>query len=976
MRFLSTMLLILALCASAGAAGFVPTVTNPGFEDGTAGWGWQAMNGVQASFAIDTTNPHSGKQCLVFSNASGVAPNVYGRLTTWVDVIPSASYELSCWVRGEDVAEGAGSSHMTDWNSYMLEFPTGTFGWKKVSTVFTTRADQQSIGLGINITNKSKALAIDDVSLRPVGGQLQADGLSGIILVPTKVTGHDTQTPICVLLESSNKSAVAVEATITTGPTEVFRKRSAVKQGENKIDWEWNTTKCPFGKYNCAVRVVAGDGKALASGTSSFEVVTSPILDDLDRVEARMQEFNALHDQCKAAGVRLDYPTVTKTMVAQFLPIARQDARAGYEYRAQWAINDLNNAIDDAIVSMQLYLSDPKLAPIVKRYKTGNVTIDGLSFVGDRVDSFGKQDRGPLFFCGYGHFYQARNDMPKWPGYGVNIIQAAEFGPSSLFPTEDKVDLTAVKTLIKTLDDAAKHNVRVDWLLSPHYFPAWAIQKYPQLGKGGGGFLSFCPDDPAAKQIIEKFIRIVIPMIKDKPALNSICLSNEPVFNNLANCENTKELWIEYLTKAHGDIATLNKRYGTTYASFADVPYGGAPQAYDWIVYDQQRFTAWHKWMADAIHKIAPKIPTHAKVMSFELNPGYLGFGTDQELFGNALEINGNDCYEFPTGNGDWPCDPWMMGTSYDLQRSFARKPVFNSENHIAPDGSNYYINPEHFRFALWQGAIHGQGATTIWVWEHAYSNRDGFIGSVMDRPACAQAVGTTCLDLNRYADEVTALETAKAPAAIVYSMSSLVRNGAAHSGAVQQAYYALNFSGVKVDFITEKQLAEGKGSEYKLIIFPQVGTITEAALAGIKALPASTRLMLIGDCLTLDAYGKALPADSVKPITDRATIIANGDPETVLWPALRKELSLAGGGPEVTVVDAKTGEPIWGAEWLPVTFKGRTIVNIINLRGKPYDVKLMRNGSELWARNLLSLTAREKVTTLKSLAPVLAEVR
>jgi prepilin-type N-terminal cleavage/methylation domain-containing protein len=364
------------------------------------------------------------------------------------------------------------------------------------------------------------------------------------------------------------------------------------------------------------------------------------------------------------------------------------------------------------------------------------------------------------------------------------------------------------------------------------------------------------------------------------------------------------------------------------------------------------------------------------QVMSNELNAGAIGYNTDQELFGNALEINGNDCYQFPTGNPDWPCDPWMMNTCYDLQRSFAAKPVFNSENHIAPDGSNYYINPEHFRFALWQGAIHGQGATTIWVWEHAFSNRDGFIGSVMDRPACAQAVGTTCLDLNRYADEVTALETAKAPAAIVYSMSSIIRQGDAYTDAVRNAYYCLDMSGVKVDFITEKQLAEGKGSQYKLIILPEVGTITEAALDGIKAMPASTRLLFIGKCLTQNQYGKPLSETSIKPIRDRATSIVNGDPEKDLWPAVHKELELAGGAPEVTVVDARTGEPIWGVEWLPVNFKGRTIVNIINLRGKPYEIKLMRNGIDLWARDLLSLTGREKVKTVKSLTPVLAEVR
>lgn len=976
MRFLAIMSLILAICTSAGAVSFIPTVPNPGFEEGTAGWGWQTHNGVQASYEIDTKDPHSGKQCIVFSNNSGVTPHVYGRFSTGVSVVGSASYELSCWVRGEDVQEPGNANHITDWNSYMLAFPSGTYGWTKVSTVFTTRADQQGLAIGINIANKCKKLAIDDVRLKPLGGQLQADGLTGIILVPTTIIGHDTDTPICVLTESANKSASTVEVSLTDGKKQYFSKSARIKAGESKAEWVWNTARHPFGKYDCNVRVLGSDGSVIVSGKTTFEIVDSPTLNALDEVEKRMKGFNNLYNKCKAAGIRLDYPTVAKTTVDQFLPLAREDVRKGYDYRAQWMAKDFIKSIDQATTEMEFYLRNPNEAPVIKRYQTGKVDIDGVSFIGNRLDSLGNKSRGPLFFCGYGHFSQARIDMPRWPGYGVNFIQAAEFGPAHLFPEEGKVDLTQLKTLINTLDNAAKHNVRVDWLLSPHYFPQWAMKKYPQLAKGGGGFLGFCPDDPAAKAIVEKFIRIVIPAIKDKPALHSICLTNEPVFVHLAGCDNTKELWLDYLKRTHGDVVTLNKRYGTEYASFADVPYGGGPVAYDWTVYAQQRFVAWHRWMADIIHEMAPNVPTHAKVMSNEMNAGQVGWHTDQELFGNALEINGNDCYQFPTGNPDWPCDPWMMNTSHDLQRSFAEKPVFNSENHIAPDGSTYYINPEHFRFSLWQGAIHGQGATTIWVWQHAHNNNDGFIGSVMDRPSCAQAVGTTCLDLNRFADEVTALQTVKAPAAIVYSMSSIIRNGGSHTDAVMRAYFCLNMSGVKVDFISEKQLAEGKGSQYKLIVFPAVGTLTDAAFEGVKAIPTATRLLLIGDSPKQNQYAKPLPEEAVKQIVARSVAVANGDAEKELWPVIREQLELAGGAPEVTIVDADTGKPIWGVEWRSTKFNGRTIVNIINLRGKPYEVKLLKNGTERWARDLFSLDGREKVKTLKSLTPVLAEVR
>ena len=968
------MLVAAVLCTSAAASNLVPTIADSGFENNAAGWGWQVIGGAQVSYELSTSNTHSGKYCIVFHSNSGIAPNVYGRLATGVTVVPSASYELSCWVRGEDVGAGAGSSHITDWNSYVLDLPSGTYGWKKVSTEFTTKPGQNGINIGINITNTCKSLAIDDVVLRPLGGQLQADGISGIILTNPTVIGHGSPVAVCVLLQCSNKGAVAVEATVTGQGKKVASKRSAVKPGENRIEWEWNTGKSPFGKYECAVRVTDSKGAVLASGSVSTDVVDSPVFADIDKVEARKREFDALYKQCRAKKINLDYPTTAKTMLEQFIPLAREDVRKGFEYRAKYAVTDFNRSLDESIAQMKAYLADPTLAPVTKRYRTGNVKIDGLSFVGNRLDSEGKKDTGPLFFCGYGHFSRIRIDMPRWPGYGVNLVQSAEFGPSAVFPKEGVVDLEPVKTLIKALDDAAKNNVRVDWLLSPHYFPMWAMKKYPQLGKGGGGFLGFCVDDPAAKQIVEKFIRIVVPMIKDKPALNSICLSNEPVFPNIANCDNTKQLWIDYLTRTHGDIETLNKRYGTSYASLADVPYGGDPQAHDWIVCDQQRFAGWHKWMADIIHEIAPNIPTHAKVMSTHLNPGAVAFATDTELFGQYLEINGNDCYTFPTGNPAWPLDNWPVAISYDMQRSFARKPVFDSENHIAPDGSNYYIAPEHFRTALWQGAIHGQGATTIWVWERAFENSNGFIGSVFERPGCAQAVGVTCLDLNRFAEEMTALETVKAPVAIIYSNSSMIRCGDRHPNAVMRVYQALSFCGIKIDFISEKQLAAGKGAQYKIIIAPQVEVITDAAAAGIAALPESTRLLVLNECFTRNEYGKGHPEE--EKLSDKGTALTDGDPAKVLWPALRKELEAADALPDYAVVDAKTGEPMWGVEWLPASVGGRTVISMVNYFNTPFDVKILRRGKAVEAKDLLSLGGRERVSTLKSLTPVLAEIK
>ncbi|MCC6484615.1 MAG: beta-galactosidase [Armatimonadetes bacterium] len=965
--------LIAPFCVPISAAGLInPSIPNAGFENGSEGWTWVLSSGCQAGFRFDTGNPHSGKQCVVFSSNTPLIPNVYGRLSVNAEVLPSTKYELSCWVRAKDASDTGGVSHLTDWSRYTLSLPGGTYGWRRVSTEFTTNAGQTTLNIGINIVNTCKELAIDDIALRPVGGQLQGAGISGVILNLDKVIGHNSPVPISVLLDCSNRKAATLEGSILSNDRVIKTMRSPLRRGETKVTWEWNTGNRPFGDYTLRVRVLDALGSELTSATTKFSSSDSPLFAQIQQVEERKKGFDALFRECQRRGVRLDYPAAAKETLEQFIPYAKADVRAGMDYRVKWALSDFDAIIDTAQAEMQAYLSDPELAPVARRYRTGAVDVQGLSFIGDRVTSTGENDRGPVFLVGYGHFTQLRTDMKRFPRYGTNIIQFSEFGPSAVFPEENKVSYDYIKILQRTLDEAAKNNVRVDFLISPHYFPAWAMQKYPQLGKGGGGFLGFCVDDPVAKDIIERYLRVVIPMIKDKPALGSFCLTNEPVFDNTVNCENTKQIWVDYLKRVHKDIATLNARYGTSYPSFDEVPYSGDPQAYDWLMCAMERFAGWHKWMGDIIHEMAPNIPVHAKVMSFAFNPNYNGFATDQELFGQLLDLNGNDCYEFP-GSPDWPMDAWMMNTSYDLQRSFARKPIFNSENHIAPDGSNYYISPGNFRTALWQGAIHGQSATTIWVWERAFDNLYGFIGSVMDRPACAEAVGVTCLDLNRFAGRVTALQNATAPAAILYSRSSMVRHGQAHSAAMTRVYQALNFMGNKVDFISEKQLAAGKASDYKLIIIPEVETLTDAAFAALQKTDPSS-LLLLGECFTRNEYGQKRDPAAVSALVSGAAKLKDGDPEKDLWPQLRQKLTEKNAVPGCAVVDAESGQPIWGVEWLATRYQGKELLNIVNLHGQPHRIKIVRNGQPVEAKNLLSLGGKEPVGDLKPLTPVLTE--
>jgi hypothetical protein len=975
------LVLVLLTGAAFAASPLYPVIKNAGFEEEGGGIPqWELYPGSAIGAGIDTTNPHSGKRCLQFSNNidKKILEN-FCKFQQWFGILPGMKYELSVWVRGENVASG---NYFTDWNNFKMEVPAGTYGWKKVSKVFYAQNYLNWVCFGMNIDSPAKSFAIDDITLTPVPTVIKGKGVEVSYITPARVDGDDKNTPISISVNSSLKSDAAIEAVVTADNKQVFKKTGTIKPGKNTLDWEWNSGKLMNKNVAFSLRVIDAKGKEVASTKLGVEKLSTKIFfAEIDRVEKRLKgEFMSLYNECKAKGIPVDYPTATKTMIEQFIPLARKDAEGLEKRRAEFAIKDFNNSLDQSISEMRACLKDPKLAKVAVRYQSGKVRIDGLSVIGNRIDSKGNKSQGPLFFCGYGHFSQTRTDIPKFPGYGVNIIQHSEFGPSAVLPTENEVSYEAINTLIKALDDAEKNNVKIDFLISPHYFPGWPAAKWPQIN---GGFFGYAVDMPEAKFVNEKFLRIVIPLIKDKPALNSICLTNEAAAGNTTGIPNTKPMWINYLTEHFGDIQTLNSRYGSSYKSFDEVPMGGGgfedPFFYDWAMFSRERYANWHKWMADVIHEMAPDLPVHSKICSIVTltHRIYSNSGVDLDLMGRVSDFNGNDCC-FYTDELDGFRSSWQLqNVAYDMQRSFNPKPIFNSENHISRDFSTNYIEPGHFRTVLWQGAIHGQASSTIWIWERATSGPAtwGFYGNVMDRPGCAEAVGMTCMDLNRFASEVTALQKAKAPAAIVYSNVSFMRDSEYHER-MNRAYEALNFCGVKVDFISEAQLGRGDGAKYGLIIAPQVTYMTDDGFKGLCNLPAKTRLIVIGDAPAKDPYMKALPEAGVKQIKAKALKLDGTLSSQKLWPVFLKELGSIKALPEYAVVDAKTGKPVWGVEWLLAKVNGKNVINIVNLADKPVEVKVVSGGKTVQAKDMLSLGGRENIRLLKPEMPVLAEVK
>ncbi len=563
---------------------------------------------------------------------------------------------------------------------------------------------------------------------------------------------------------------------------------------------------------------------------------------------------------------------------------------------------------------------------------------DGLFYA--PVNTGGSQ---PFWFYGYGHFYQIINDLTNFHGLGATLVQDGRIGPSSL--NADGTFGPGVKMVLDGMDQAERAGMRVDWLLSPHYFPEWGFAQAPAARGGGPGWIQFNLDHPVARKVIGDFSEKMSKTLEKEPALLTVCLSNEATYDQSGRNAESRPDWIAWLKKTHGNIEALNTLYGTHYTNFDAVPVPGigwkatVPENrayYDWVRFNDQHFADWHAWMSGIVKRNLPETFTHAKIMVFyTLDRDKLHFGVDPELFCNATDLAGCDAYSFPQGdkNYDWPGNEFF----YDLLHSFRGQPVFNSENHIIPDGwPPNHIPMEMTRAQLWQGGLHHQALTTIWVWEEASDS--SLAGSVYFRPANVYGAGEAMLDLNRCAREVAAVNLLKPQVALLYSPASVFWEPA-YKGTIMSLYTQLNFLGEPITFVSEKQLAEGKAAKVQWIVVPQATHVSDTTVAALqKFVRAGGHLLFVGERnLERDQYDR--PRKLEDAIARSAKLPAASD-ENISAGNLRDILT-ASGLKLPQLADATTGKREWGVEFRTARAGGKTVVSLINLSATPFTVRV-----------------------------------
>ncbi len=263
-------------------------------------------------------------------------------------------------------------------------------------------------------------------------------------------------------------------------------------------------------------------------------------------------------------------------------------------------------------------------------------------------------------------------------------------------------------------------------------------------------------------------------------------------------------------------------------------------------------------------------------------------------------------------------------------------------------------------RLALWYCCLHGMRANLLWYFGRdpdgvvIAQGKQWFDNSLLDQPWLLHGYVTAALNLRRFVPEVSAFARQQRQVRILYSEASAIQDVHAID-ALRDTYEALNFLGVHIGFVTERELSAGwlrgqAAHQTRLIIVPNATHVTDKTVQQLQAGAArGISVRIIGrDSLTKDPVGKGHKT----PIITGAKTIARAAAPPQYHLEMNRWLKQAGIARDVIACDQRA-VPAWGVEIRVARLGSRRLVYLINLLRPPFTIRLAWIGTSHRVRDL-----------------------
>lgn len=366
---------------------------------------------------------------------------------------------------------------------------------------------------------------------------------------------------------------------------------------------------------------------------------------------------------------------------------------------------------------------------------------------------------------------------------------------------------------------------------------------------GGNEEVVICLESPHMKEAMAKAIAAKTPRPEDLP--NMLVHVMEGELSYCCYCEHTQQMFRKWLLERHGDLATVNAIWGTDYETIEDVrtPHhedwdGNRARWYDFVEFNQWRFTQHHVWAKSIVRQTDPVTPVTVGGVYYTFSPRQGLLGVDTEAWIDTM-CEAAEAEAF---------GPSAMPTDFLWAVSGGEKPIIDLEYHSDI-------------FSWWRNFLHGYAIVAMWWWPQP-DRGDMLDTSVPHSPNIpleeVEKLLINALDIQRLGEYIIPFPNAASPFALLYSRSSLLQappdtpRRSPYTRDLERLYDATLPLDAGRTFVTEPDLAQGQAGHFRVIALPSVQYLAPESFSRLlDFVQEGGTLLVTGDSLRADQYAR-----------------------------------------------------------------------------------------------------------------------
>lgn len=423
----------------------------------------------------------------------------------------------------------------------------------------------------------------------------------------------------------------------------------------------------------------------------------------------------------------------------------------------------------------------------------------------------------------------------------------------------------------------------------------------------------------------------------------------------------------KFLKDKFGSVQALNSKTGKNFASFEEAAAFGKGLECSSLKYEH--FLCFEPEVQEKIAACVKElkrlygvpVSTHLSSLNFKV------YDTLAILGDYDAHWNNFDLPSFDAGTGpehrEFAMNCSGLGVILtDMARSFyPERPCVNNEEYIMTCSNPNATPPEQYHYTgTIHPALHGRTAGSIFSFDSQFTSRFGEL--TFRRAEGFFQTARATLDMRRLANHIAPFRNLKGPAAILYTMPSYLDGE--YGQYMITAWEGMNFSGLPVKFISERQIKAGKLNDFAILAVPNAKYVTNDIFNAIKAFAGKGGTVLYhGDkAMKFNEQGVAEPgrAQTISSFTK-----VPSDTAKAWFNAYEKTLAEKGIQPQIQVTDAAQ-KHIYGLEYrASVDRSGKETLYLVNTSKAPVIANI--HGRSKWF-DLLSLKEVNSPVTLNSL--------